>query len=153
MEWVAMRRVRSYVAVTKPRVVSLLLVTTLPSMLLAAGGWPGWPLVVATLSAGGLAAAAANATNCYIDSDIDELMDRTSDRPIVQNLVTRRSVLMLAIVLAITSNLVFLVWVNGQSALLADVAIAIYVGVYSLWLKRRTSLNIVIVESPAACLL
>jgi protoheme IX farnesyltransferase len=144
---VARRRTKAaqFLALTKPRVIELLLIATVPSMVLASEGRPSWWLVLATLTAGALAAGSANAINCYIDRDIDALMRRTKSRPLVRrDLVSPREALVFGILLAIAANVLFLVWVNWQSALLADTAIAIYLGVYSLYLKRRTSLNIVI---------
>ncbi len=134
-----------FLALTKPRVIELLLIATVPSMVLASDGHPSWGLVVATLVAGALAAGSANAINCYIDRDIDALMNRTRSRPLVRkDLVSPREALVFGVTLAIAANVVFITAVNWQSALLADAAIAIYLGIYSLFLKRRTSLNIVI---------
>ena len=140
--------VRAYVALTKPRIIELLLVTTLPTMVLAARGWPGWVVLVATLVGGTLAAGSANAFNCYIDRDIDALMRRTGHRPLVTGasgtaVVSPRAALVFGWVLgvvAVGSMLAFTTWL---AALLTAVAIAFYAIVYTLLLKRRTSQNIV----------
>ena len=88
-----------YVALTKPRIIELLLVTTVPAMMLAAGGWPSWRLLAATLVGGTLAAGAANVFNCYYDRDIDRLMQRTARRPLPMGIVSPREALTFGIVL------------------------------------------------------
>jgi protoheme IX farnesyltransferase len=136
--------VRAYVALTKPRIIELLLVTTVPPMILAAHGMPAWTLVLATLVGGSLAAGSANTINCYVDRDIDQVMRRTSRRPLAQAQVAPANALVFGLVLGVlaTAELGFLV--NWPSALLADAAILFYVFVYTLGLKRRSSSNIVI---------
>jgi protoheme IX farnesyltransferase len=135
--------VRAYVALTKPRIIELLLITTVPAMFLAARGLPSLWTVVATLVGGTLAAGSANALNCYVDRDIDEVMTRTSRRPLPQHSVPPRSALVFGLVLGVVS--VGLLWAttNLLAAALALVAIAFYVVVYTMWLKRRTPQNIV----------
>ncbi|HEV7756822.1 MAG TPA: heme o synthase [Mycobacteriales bacterium] len=135
--------IRAYVALTKPRIIELLLVTTVPAMFLAARGLPSLWTVAATLVGGTLAAGSANALNCYVDRDIDEVMTRTSRRPLPQHSVPPRSALVFGFVLGVVS--VGLLWAttNLLAAALALVAIAFYVVVYTMWLKRRTSQNIV----------
>jgi len=136
--------VRSYVALTKPRIIELLLVTTVPAMLLAARGLPGWGLLLATLAGGSLAAGSANTINCYIDRDIDAVMVRTRRRPLARASVSPVEALRFGIVLGALATLELALTVNWASALLADGAILFYVFVYTLGLKRRTPSNIVI---------
>ena len=135
--------IKSYVSLTKPRIIELLLVTTVPTMFLASNGWPDWYLVLATLIGGALAAGGANALNNVVDRDIDALMDRTAHRPLVTGKVTVRG----AVALGITLSLLSVIWLGSQvntlSALFAASAIVFYVCVYTLFLKRRTSSNIV----------
>jgi protoheme IX farnesyltransferase len=135
--------IKSYISLTKPRIIELLLVTTVPTMFLASNGWPDWFLVLATLIGGALAAGGANALNNVVDRDIDALMDRTAHRPLVTGKVTVRS----AVALGITLSLLSVIWLESQvntlSALFAASAIVFYVCVYTLLLKRRTSSNIV----------
>lgn len=136
-------RLRAYVALTKPRIIELLLVTTVPTMVLAAHGWPGWSLVAWTLVGGSLAAGSANALNCWWDRDIDVVMNRTSKRPLVQHTVTPRAALTFGVVLGIVATLELGLTTNWLAAGLAVVAILFYVCVYTMVLKRRTSQNIV----------
>ena len=135
--------IKSYISLTKPRIIELLLVTTVPTMFLASNGWPNWFLVLATLIGGALAAGGANALNNVVDRDIDALMDRTAHRPLVTGKVTVRG----AVALGITLSLLSVIWLESQvntlSALFAASAIVFYVCVYTLLLKRRTSSNIV----------
>ncbi len=140
----ASRSIKGYIALTKPRIIELLLVTTLPTMVLAARGWPSWWLVVATLIGGSLSAGAANTFNMYIDRDIDAIMKRTANRPLVTGVVSPRAALIFGWTLAVVSTAWFY-WVVGSplAALLSVVAIAAYAVGYSLILKRRTSQNIV----------
>ena len=133
----------AYVALTKPRIIELLLVTTVPTMILAAGGWPSLRLVLATLVGGTLAAASANTLNCYLDRDIDVVMHRTSNRPLVTGAVTPREALVFGVVLGAVATAWLAVAVNPLSALLALAAILFYVVVYTVGLKRRTPQNIV----------
>lgn len=135
--------VSSYVALTKPRVIELLLVATVPTMFLAARGLPSLWLIAATLIGGALAAGSANALNCYIDRDIDQVMTRTSRRPLVKHTVTPRNALIFGIVLGVVSVAFLAVTTNVLAAALALAAILFYVFVYTLGLKRRTSQNIV----------
>jgi len=135
--------VRGYVALTKPRIIELLLVTTVPVMFLAARGLPSLELVAATLVGGTLAAGAANALNCYVDRDIDALMQRTAGRPLVGTDMRPRNALVFGLVLAAVSVAVLWLTTNLLSALLALGAIAFYVVIYTMLLKRRTSSNIV----------
>jgi len=133
----------AYVALTKPRIIELLLVTTLPSMMLAARGVPNLAVAAATLIGGTLAAGSANALNCYIDRDIDALMARTADRPLNGVLVSPRAALVFGIVLGALATGGLWLTTNALSAALTLAAIAFYVIVYTMVLKRRTSSNIV----------
>jgi heme o synthase len=134
----------SYVALTKPRIIELLLITTVPTMVLAAQGWPGTSLVLVTLLGGTLAAGGANAINMYIDRDIDGLMERTRNRPLVTGQIRPRNALMFAVVLEALAFAVLWAGANLLAAVLALAATAFYVGVYTLWLKRTSTQNIVI---------
>jgi protoheme IX farnesyltransferase len=138
--------VQALIALTKPRIIELLLVTTVPAMVLAARGWPSWGLVLLTLAGGTLAAGSANTINCYVDRDIDQVMKRTSRRPLAQakTLVSPVEALRFGILLGVGATCLFGFAVNWPSALLADGAIGVYVFVYTLGLKRRTPSNIVI---------
>jgi heme o synthase len=134
---------RAYVALTKPRIIELLLITTLPVMFLAARGLPPlWP-VVATLVGGMLSAGSANTLNCYIDRDIDAKMRRTRRRPLPMVQVTPRETLVFGITLAVASTAFLWFAVNPLSAALSAFAILFYVFVYSMLLKRRTTQNVV----------
>jgi protoheme IX farnesyltransferase len=137
-------RARGLVALTKPRIIELLLVTTLPTMIVAARGWPGLGLVVATLVGGTLAAGGANAINMYVDRDIDAVMQRTANRPLVTGVVTPTGALIFAVGLEVLAFAVLWSTVNLLSAVLAVSATLFYVFVYTLWLKRSSSQNIVI---------
>jgi heme o synthase len=145
---VGTRRIRStissYVALTKPRIIELLLVTTLPTMFVARRGVPSVGLMVATLAGGALAAGGANAINMVADRDIDKLMNRTRKRPLVTGAMTPRAALVFALALEAAPFAELWTWVNLLSALLAVSATAFYVFVYTLWLKRVSSQNIVI---------
>jgi protoheme IX farnesyltransferase len=136
--------VGGYVALTKPRIIELLLVTTVPTQIVAARGWPGLWVIVATVIGGTLAAGGANAMNIYVDRDIDAVMNRTKNRPLVTGVMSPRA----ALTFAVTIEIVAFVWlwgtVNLLSAVLAVAACSFYVGVYTLWLKRTSSQNIVI---------
>ncbi|MSV96523.1 MAG: protoheme IX farnesyltransferase [Actinobacteria bacterium] len=134
----------SYVALTKPRIIELLLVTTIPTMVLAAGKWPSVSLMAITLLGGSLAAGGANAINMYIDRDIDALMVRTQGRPLVTGDVSPRNALVFAVLLEIAAFAVLWSGANLLSALLALSATMFYVCIYSLWLKRTSKQNIVI---------
>jgi protoheme IX farnesyltransferase len=139
---------RSLFALTKPRIIELLLVTTLPTMLLAKHGFPPVWLMAATLAGGALAAGSANTLNCFIDRDIDALMRRTSRRPLAASgakaVIRPGEALVSGIVLAAAATLLLGLTVNWLAAALADGAIVFYVFVYTLGLKRRTASNIVI---------
>ncbi|WP_426595923.1 heme o synthase [Cellulomonas sp. McL0617] len=137
------RTVGPYVALTKPRVIELLLVTTVPTMILAAGGWPGLWLVLATLVGGAAAAGSANVLNCYLDRDIDKIMNRTKRRPLVTGELTPRAALVFGLVLGAFSLAWLWLVVNPASAWLTAAAILIYVVGYTMILKRRTPQNIV----------
>jgi heme o synthase len=139
----AIARVGDYVALTKPRIIELLLVTTVPVMMLAAHGFPRFELLVTTLVGGTLAAGAANALNCYVDRDIDAVMRRTAKRPLVRSVIPPQNALIFGLALAVISVGQLWLTTNGVSALLALAAIAFYVLVYTMLLKRRTSQNIV----------
>jgi heme o synthase len=139
---------RSLFALTKPRIIELLLVTTIPTMLLAQRGLPSVRLLIFTLIGGAFAAGSANTFNCYIDRDIDALMKRTSRRPLARKeplaVVKPTEALIFGVVLGAASTLLLGLLVNWLSAALADGAILFYVFVYTLGLKRRTASNIVI---------
>ncbi len=139
----AQATIAAYVALTKPRIIELLLVTTVPTMVLAARGWPGWTLVAVTLVGGSLAAGSANALNCWWDRDIDVVMNRTSRRPLARHTVTPTAALVFGLTLGVLATAWLALTTNVLSALLADAAIAFYVVVYTMLLKRRTSQNIV----------
>jgi protoheme IX farnesyltransferase len=137
------RKVRAYIALTKPRVIELLLVTTAPVMILAQRGIPDLWLVLATLIGGALSAGSAGAFNCYIDRDIDRVMKRTSRRPLVTGELSDREALVFSWVVGVASILWLGFLVNWLSAALSLAAILFYVLVYTLVLKRRTPQNIV----------
>jgi protoheme IX farnesyltransferase len=137
------RKLKAYVALTKPRVIELLLITTAPVMFLAAQGIPNLWLVLATLVGGSLSAGSANAFNCYIDRDIDRVMNRTKKRPLVTGELTDREALAFAWITGVVSVLWLGLLVNWLSAALSAAAILFYVFVYTLLLKRRTPQNIV----------
>ena len=134
------------VALTKPRIIELLLVTTVPTMLLAQRGLPSLELIVVTLIGGTLAAGSANTINCYLDRDIDAVMKRTSRRPLVnkQGVITPAVALIWGIALGVGATAVLGLAANWLAAGLADAAIGFYVFVYTLLLKRRSPSNIVI---------
>jgi protoheme IX farnesyltransferase len=131
-------RVGAYVALTKPRIIELLLVTTVPAMMLAAGGWPSWRLLLATLVGGTLAAGAANVFNCYYDRDIDRLMHRTQRRPLPTGEITPRAALIFGLVLTVVSVLLLAVTTTLLAAALAAGAIFYYAVLYTVVLKRHT---------------
>ncbi len=135
--------VADYVSLTKPRIIELLLVTTFPVMFLAERGIPSLWLIVATMIGGILAAASANALNCYIDRDIDARMDRTAHRPLVTGAISPRNAVIFGTVLGVASVVWLALLVNTVSAALAFGAIFLYVVFYTILLKRRTSQNIV----------
>lgn len=131
-------------ALTKPRIIELLLVTTVPTMIVAAGGLPPLSLIGATVAGGALAAAGANAINMYIDRDLDPLMERTKGRPLVTGEVKPAEALAFALVLEAAAFVWLWGLVNLLSAVLALSATLFYVFVYSIWLKRTSTRNIVI---------
>ncbi|MEM7338053.1 MAG: heme o synthase [Actinomycetota bacterium] len=137
-------RAMAFVALTKPRIIELLLVTTVPTMIVAQQGLPSLWLIVATIIGGTLAAGGANAYNMYIDRDIDALMKRTEGRPLVTGEVTPREALLFATAIEAAAFAWLWVLVNPLSAWLALAACAFYVGVYTIWLKRTSTQNIVI---------
>jgi protoheme IX farnesyltransferase len=136
--------VGGYIALTKPRIIELLLITTVPTMVLAERGWPAWSLVAITLIGGTLAAGGANAINMVVDRDIDKLMPRTQGRPLVTGLIQPRNALVFALLLEAVAFAVLWVGANLLSAVLALSATLFYVFVYTLWLKRTSTQNIVI---------
>jgi protoheme IX farnesyltransferase len=136
--------VGAYVALTKPRIIELLLITTVPTMVLAEGGWPSTWLVIVTLIGGTLAAGGANAINMYVDRDIDRLMERTRNRPLVTGVIEPRNALIFAVALEVAAFAVLWTGANLLAASLALAATAFYVGIYTLWLKRTSRQNIVI---------
>jgi protoheme IX farnesyltransferase len=137
---------KSLLALTKPRIIVELLVTTVPTMLLARRGLPAIELIVITLLGGTLAAGSANTINCFIDRDIDALMKRTSRRPLVAKgaAIKPAEALVFGILLGAASTVLLGTVVNWLAAALADAAILFYIFVYTLGLKRRTASNIVI---------
>jgi len=142
--------VAAYVSLTKPKLVELLLVTTLPAMMLAAQGWPGTRLVVATLVGGMLAAGAANTINCWYDRDIDRLMDRTRNRPIPSGVIEPRAALIFGVLLAWISLVVLGLFTTPLATALAAAAVLAYSVVYTMVLKRRTRHNTVFGGLPGA---
>ena len=139
-----MTRCAAYVALTKPRIIELLLVTTVPTMVVAERGLPSLWLIVATVVGGTLAAGGANAINMYVDRDIDALMERTKNRPLVTGVIAPRNALIFAVGLEIVAFAWLWGFVNLLSAVLAVSACLFYVFVYTLWLKRTSERNIVI---------
>lgn len=131
-------------ALTKPRIIELLLVTTVPTMVVAEQGMPPLWLMICTVVGGTLAAGGANAINMYVDRDIDSLMERTKNRPLVTGVLTPRSALVFAVSLEILAFVFLWATVNLLSAALAVAACLFYVFVYTLWLKRTSTHNIVI---------
>lgn len=134
----------AYITLTKPRIVLLLLVTTLPAMFLAHGGVPAASLMLATVIGGALAAMGANAANMVLDRDIDSIMERTRGRPLPAGELSVGRAVAWAVVLELAALAVFVVWVNWLSAALSLGAAVFYVAVYTWWLKRRSPSNIVI---------
>jgi protoheme IX farnesyltransferase len=136
--------VGAYIALTKPRIIELLLITTIPTMILADQGLPRLGLIASTLVGGALAAGGANAINMYIDRDIDRLMPRTQGRPLVIGVMTPTAALVFALVLEVVAFVELWTLVNPLSAVLTLSASAFYVFVYTIWLKRTSKQNIVI---------
>jgi heme o synthase len=137
-------QIGDYVALTKPRIIELLLVTTVPTMIVAERGMPSPWLIAATVAGGTLAAGGANAVNMYVDRDIDKLMVRTRNRPIPSGRVAPRSALTFAVTIEAVAFAFLWATVNLLSAVLAVAACLFYVFVYTLWLKRTSKSNIVI---------
>jgi protoheme IX farnesyltransferase len=137
-------QIGDYVALTKPRIIELLLVTTVPTMIVAERGMPSPWLIAATVAGGTLAAGGANAINMYVDRDIDGLMARTRNRPIPSGRVAPRSALTFAVTIEVVAFAFLWATVNLLSAVLAVAACLFYVFVYTLWLKRTSKSNIVI---------
>ena len=137
-------KIRIYVMLTKPRVIELLLVTTLPSMILAKGGLPSVGLMLAVLIGGGLAAGGANTLNCYIERDRDQIMKRTHGRPLPMGEVSPKAALIFGLTLEVAAFIWLSLTANVLSAALALSAMLFYIFVYTIWLKPRTPQNIVI---------
>ena len=137
-------RIQSYVALTKPRIIELLLITTVPTMFVAARHVPSLRLMGITVVGGALAAGGANALNMVYDRDIDALMERTKNRPLVTGAITPRAATMFATTLEVGAFALLWSLVNPISAVLAVSATAFYLGVYTMWLKRSSPQNIVI---------
>lgn len=133
-----------YLSLTKPRIVELLLITTVPAMLVAAGGWPGLGLVVATAVGGGAVSGSAHATNMVLDRDIDGAMRRTAHRPLPSGRITPKAALVFSALLLLGGAGLLLGVVGWLAASLTVAAWLWYVGVYTMWLKRRSVQNIVI---------
>jgi protoheme IX farnesyltransferase len=136
--------VAAYVALTKPRIIELLLITTVPSMVLAAGRWPGTWLVVATLIGGTLSAGGANALNMYYDRDIDGVMRRTRARPIVRHEVPPRNAMIFGAAIGVAGFAWLWIFTTWMAAAIATAALLFYVFIYTKLLKRSTVQNIVI---------
>jgi protoheme IX farnesyltransferase len=137
-------RARAYFALTKPRIIELLLVTTVPAMIVAQRGWPPVDLIIWTLLGGALAAGGANAINCYVDRDIDSIMGRTRGRPLPAHRVRPGNALIFGTTLGLLSFGLLWTTVNSMAAALALSALLFYVFVYTIALKRTTPQNIVI---------
>ena len=136
-------KVRGYVDLMKLRVVELLLVSTLPAMVLAQSGLPSLSLTIATLLGGTLAAGSANAFNMVIESETDKLMKRTAKRPLATGVLSKREATVFATLIGLISLVIFGVFTTPLATLLSFIAIAFYVIVYTIGLKRRTTQNIV----------
>jgi heme o synthase len=135
---------RDYLALTKPRVILLLEVTAVAAMVMAARGVPSWTLMFATVAGGWLAAAGANAINCWFDRDIDSTMGRTRQRPLPAGRIAPRNALVFGVALGAASFLLLVTAVNLLAAALTMTALLFYVFVYTMWLKRSSMQNIVI---------
>jgi protoheme IX farnesyltransferase len=136
--------IKAYFLLTKPRIIELLLITTVPAMVVAARGWPSTTLVIATVFGGALAAGSANSINSFVDRDIDDRMERTKRRPLPQNTIKPRRALIFGITLGVIAFAFLVTFVNLLAATLATSGILFYVFVYTIWLKRSTPSNIVI---------
>lgn len=137
-------RVGGYIALTKPRIIELLLITTVPTMVVAQRGVPSGWLMLNTVIGGTLSAGGANAVNMYVDRDIDKIMQRTKGRPLVNGIMSPRAALTFAIAIEIIAFIYLWVLVNLLSAVIALCACLFYVFIYTLWLKRTSKQNIVI---------
>jgi protoheme IX farnesyltransferase len=137
-------KARAYFALTKPRIIELLLITTVPAMIVAQRGMPPLELVLFTLVGGALAAAGANAINCFVDRDIDEVMQRTRTRPLPAHRIEPRNALVFGSLLGLAAFAFLWATVNPLAAALAVAALLFYVFVYTIALKRATPQNIVI---------
>ena len=137
-------RIAGYVALTKPRIIELLLITTVPTMVVAERGMPSGWLILNTVLGGTLAAGGANAINMYVDRDIDRIMERTRGRPLVTGVMTPRAALTFAVAIEVLAFAYLWYWVNLLSAVLGVAACLFYVFIYTLWLKRTSTHNIVI---------
>jgi protoheme IX farnesyltransferase len=144
MAALAMQTARGYLALTKPRILPLVLFTGLPVMSMAAGGWPEPGFACATLLGIALAAAAANALNCYIERDIDARMERTRNRPLPSRQIRARSALVFGLILALLATGLLYAAAGATAAALGVASILFYVFVYTVWLKPRSPLNAVI---------
>jgi protoheme IX farnesyltransferase len=140
----AIDKVHAYFALTKPRIIELLLITTVPSMIVAQRGMPPLSLILFTLIGGALSAGGANAINCYIDRDIDRVMHRTRKRPLPAHQIEPRNALIFGSILGVVAFVFLALTVNLISAVLSTAALLFYVFVYTLALKRTTPQNIVI---------
>lgn len=136
-------KAKGYLALTKPRVIELLLITTLPTMILAQNGLPDLWLVLATLIGGAFSAGSANAFNCVYDTDIDKLMGRTKNRPLVTGVLSTREAVVFSTVLGLISVVWLGMLVNWLASLISLAALLFYVLIYTMLLKRRTPQNIV----------
>ncbi len=137
-------RLAAYVALAKPRIIELLLITTIPAMVLAGRGWPGTWLVLATLIGGTASAAGANTLNSYLDRDIDEVMRRTRGRPLVQHKVPASHALIQGCLLGLAGLVILGLTSNWLAGAISTAALLFYVFVYTIALKRRSPQNIVI---------
>jgi heme o synthase len=141
-QWMA--TIRGYISLTKPGIIVLLLITTVPAMMVADRGWPGTWLVVATLIGGTVSAAGANTINCWYDRDIDAVMRRTRNRPLVTGVIAPAHALIFGIALGAWAFAFLWMITTFAAAALSLSALLFYVFVYTMWLKRRTPQNIVI---------
>lgn len=141
-QWMA--TIRGYIALTKPGIIVLLLITTVPAMVVAERGWPSTWLVLATLLGGTLSAAGANTINCWYDRDIDAVMKRTRNRPLVTGIIQPSHALIYGIGLGVVAFVFLWITTTLAAACLSLAALLFYVLIYTMWLKRRTPQNIVI---------
>jgi protoheme IX farnesyltransferase len=140
----ALTTLRAYIALTKPLIISLLLITTVPAMVVADAGWPGTWLVIATLVGGTLSAGGANAINCWYDRDIDRVMRRTRGRPLPAGAIEPSHALVFGTVLGVAAFVLLWLATTPAAAIFSLAALLFYVFIYTMWLKRRTPQNIVI---------